>query len=96
MDICLAYKTINKTTLDVAKSLNVLQEVKVEEKRDFIRLEESTFVLSEETDRYSQVVSAHDLHQYKNRFYSIRLEEDMSCWLDILLSIDKGVEIECY
>lgn len=92
MDSIDAFRAINKSIMDVAKSLNVLEEVKEEKKQQYIRLEETTFVLTEETNRYCQVVSAHDLHQYKNRFHSISLKEKFECWIDVLLSIDKGEE----
>lgn len=90
MDSIDAYRVINKSVLSVALSLNALEEVKEEKKQQYIRLEEAAFVLTEETNRYCQVVSAHDLHQYKNKFHSISLKEKFECWIDVLLSIDKG------
>lgn len=93
MDIFTAYSAINKSVLEVLYSLNKLKPVEEYLKPDFIRLEETPFILTEETAVNTQVVTAHDLQQYKNSFHSIRLQADVHTWLQELLKIDE-MELE--
>ncbi|MCI9050700.1 MAG: hypothetical protein HFI05_02060 [Lachnospiraceae bacterium] len=90
MDLISAYCILNVGMLKVAKSLNILQEVKESEKIPYIKLKPNPYVISTNTIRYCQVISAHDLNQYKNKFHTIQLKENFNSWLDVLLSIDKG------
>lgn len=87
MDIIDSYAIINKSVLEVMRAVNRLEEVPTQKKKEYIRLQENPFTLSKETERDSQIVTAHDLNQYKVRFHSIRLENKVESWLQILLSI---------
>lgn len=92
MDIFTSFGVVNKSILNVVRSVNVLTPVEDELKQDYIRLEENPFVLTEDAALQSQVVTAHNLFQYKNSFHGIELEEDVHCWLEELLNIDLELE----
>ena len=92
MDIIDAYTLIDRAVLAVAKSINILNEVEDEKRTDYVRLEENPFVLTEDIKRVCQVVTAHDLREYRNKFHSIKLEEAATSWLQLLLQIDEKVE----
>lgn len=92
MELISAYSILNASMLKVAESLNILQKVKESDKVPYIRLKSNPYVMSSNTVRCCQVVSAHDLREYRNKFHTIQLKESFNSWLDILLSIDKGEE----
>lgn len=90
MDIITAFRIINHDVLDVIKATNILNEVasKKEDKPAFVRLKESPYILTEKTAYHSQVVTAHDLRQYRKRFNTTVLRNADATWLDALLKID--------
>ena len=90
MNICSALKIVNQNLLDLIQCIHLLEPVEVETRAEYVRLEENPFILSEEVSRCTGVVTAHDLHQYRNRFHSIKLQQSLGVWLDILMDIDKG------
>lgn len=90
MDIYSAYGMINKSLLDVVSSVNRLTPVSDPEVVESIRVEESDFVISEEIEARCQVVTAHNLYQYKNQFHSMHMQEDIYSLLEDLLDIDRG------
>ena len=85
MEISRAFAAIDRSLVDVAKSINVLSYPPEEKPRKYLRLEDSAYVLTEEVKTMCQVVTAHNLQQYRNEFHSIKLEDDVTCWLDYLL-----------
>lgn len=88
VDIYTAYRILNKSILDVANSVVVLDTLEVDEKPYQVRLEETTFSISERRNRLEgAVIVAHDLRQYVNRFYSITLDTDRTVLLDYLINI---------
>jgi len=89
MDIISIHQAINKSIINVMKATNVLTPVENEKHEDYIRAEENPFVLTESVNRTKDCAKAHVLHQYRRRFYSIRLEQQSHNWLDCLLEIDK-------
>lgn len=82
-----AYKLLNESVLAVAKSINVLQEVPQEKKERQFRLESNPHAISRASGRNCSAVTAHDLSQYKNKVYTIVLQESNMSWLDKLLSV---------
>lgn len=94
MDIYTAYAVLDKQISNVIDALNILDPIPDPVKPDYVRLEESPFILTEEAKRCCDVVTAHDLNQYKSRFHSIRMEDDVRTWLDKLLEIDEREELE--
>lgn len=95
MDIYTAYGILDKSLLQVIKALNVLEPVKEAIVVDSIRVEESPLILTKSAVTSSKVVTAHNLHQYKNDFHKLTLEDDVIVVLDDLLAIDKQVEVLC-
>lgn len=90
-----AYSAINRSTLEVVRSLSLVSEPVMKERdEDFPRrLEEREFVLTDKMRRVTKsVVTAHDLSQYRTQFSSIKLEENVTSWLLYLLEADKEVE----
>lgn len=85
-----SYITLNRSLENVGRSINVL--CAVEDAMPYIpqiRLEQSPFEVTENMARTTAAITAHDLLQYRNHGYSIRLEEDIVTWLDELLVIDR-------
>ena len=95
MDIFTAYGALNKSVINVVKSLNMLEPVKEEVKVDMLRVEESPFLLTQDIVAAGKVVTAHNLHQYKNSFHKLDMEEDVHSLLEDLLEIDKQMEVLC-
>jgi len=89
MDIYSSYVEINRCIIGVLDSLNSIHPVVEEEQVDYVRLIESPFIVTDSVKRACDLVSAHDLNEYRNRFYSIKLEDSASSWLLDLLNIDK-------
>lgn len=79
------YKIINHHLAEVVNATVLLETLNVEDERPVARLEESTFNVAEKTRTLKSCVTAHDVRQYINRFYSISLVEEESCLFDILL-----------
>lgn len=88
MDIYTSYGILNGGLLEVLDSVNVLNEIPDPEKEDYVRLVENPFVLTQDTKRNLSAVTAHNLYQYTNKFYSMELKDEASTWLEELLSID--------
>lgn len=88
MDVYSAYSAINKSVLNVVRSIVAMEPVKEEEKIDVIRVKESPLVLTKDIMVAGKVVTAHNLHQYKNNFYKLSIENNIECLLDDLLEID--------
>lgn len=82
------YQALNRSLHQVLEATVPLVSLEVSHKKKLVRLEESSFDIADKTERLTPVVTAHDLNQYVNRFYSINLTEADSCWLDILLDFD--------
>lgn len=95
MDIYSAYSAVNKSVLDVVRSLNILEPVKEEAPADMLRVEESPLMLTQDIMAAGRVVTAHNITQYKNDFHRLVLEEDVTTVLDSLLAIDKQMEDVC-
>lgn len=95
MDIYAAYGVMNKSLAEIVRALNVLEPVKEEVVVDTLRVEESPPVLTQAVVTAGKVVTAHNLHQYKNDFHRLRLDDDISVVLDELLAIDKQMEVLC-
>lgn len=89
MDIYSAFGAIDRSVLQVVKSLISLEPVKEEEQVDMIRVTESPLVLTKDIMVTGKVVTAHNLHQYKNNFYKLKVTENIECLLDDLLEIDE-------
>jgi len=92
MDIYTAFSSVNKAVLDVIHSLNFLQPVKNVEKPKYVRLEETPFILTEEISTTCQIITAHDLHQYRNKYYKIKLQDDVRSWRQQLMQARLKVE----
>ena len=91
MNIVDAYRAINQSTLELLKSTSKLSSPILKEEKTFARLEESPFVLTEETKKtYKSVVNAHKIQQYRVQFHSVRLRENVDSWFLDLLRIDEG------
>lgn len=89
MDVLDAYLVSTKTILSIGKNICALDPVQSEaEKVAYVKLQEQPFELSEEIEYYTQIVTAHKLSQYVNRIHTIRLEEDIETWLDVLIASD--------
>ena len=93
MSIINAYSELNKYLLNVIDSVSTVSPIYLEDKLPQIRLESSPFVLTEEIERSCAVVTAHDLEQYKPKFYSIKLQENTRTWLDELLEPTQDSEV---
>lgn len=81
-----AYQIINRAVLAVSSELITLEQLEVETKSNYVRLDESPISISETRKQLDAcVVLAHDLTQYVNKFYAINLQEDTSIWIDYLI-----------
>lgn len=88
VDIYTAYRILNKSILDVADSVIILDTIEADEKPYQIRLEETTFSIAERRTRLEgSVLVAHDVRQYVNKFYSITLDTNKTVLLDYLINI---------
>lgn len=83
------YKILNKSLADIAASISVLKETKPPVPVSCIRLEVKPYILSEDIKRSMPAITAHKLQQYTNKIYTIKLQENVTSWLDKLLSIDR-------
>lgn len=90
MNICLGNRILNESILKIIEDTSILTPVVEEKQAPPIRLKEDTSPLvSIATTRFSALVTAHNLSQYKNKIHSIRLEEsDMDDWFGALLNFD--------
>lgn len=89
VDVLNAYLVSTKTVLSVSRSICALDLVgPIEKDVAYVHLKEQPFELSDEVEYYTKVVTAHKLSQYQNRIHTIRLEEDVETWLDILIMSD--------
>lgn len=88
MDILSVYSVINGTLLDTLESINILDKVEQPKTNNYVHLEEEPFVLSENIERYSKVVTAHKLSQYVNKITTVKLDDDITTWLDWLIEPD--------
>lgn len=84
-----SFKSINEDTLAVVKSLNILHVVDIPSEPAYVSLSEAEFVLTEQTKRCTGVATAHDLSQYRNRFRSIRLNDNYKVFMDLSIAIRK-------
>lgn len=82
-----AYRIINEGILNVANDMVGLDILEVEDKQVQYRIQEAVFSLAERRERLVPVVTAHNLMQYTNKFYSIGLSTTDVCWLDILIDL---------
>ena len=97
MDIYAAYAALDSQLLKVARSINKLQPVVNEETVLPIRLKESPFVLSEKVARTCQaVVTAHNLQEYRNRYYFIAVRENIHSPLEVLVHKSESEDWECF
>lgn len=87
-----SYWALNKS---VQKVLDSVVELLVIEVPDIppadIRLTQSTFDVAERMARVAPVVTAHDLSQYVNRFYSLDLEGSSDTWFDLLIEDEEDL-----
>lgn len=89
MDILTADQALIKSLIVVAESINPIEPVREEKSVPYVRLEEKSFVLTDTIKRTCEVVTAHNINQYKRTFHSIKLLEKSEIWLQKLLDIDK-------
>lgn len=85
-----AYKIVNESILKVIKDMIPIKPLEIEPPTwvEQHRLVESTFQISEKSQRVANAVVAHNLNQYVNKFYQIDLVEGTECYLDYLIDID--------
>lgn len=83
------YRIINEDILRVADDMVPLDILEVEDRQVQFRLHEAVFSLAERRERLTPVVTAHNLMQYTNKFYSIGLATSDVCWLDILIDLNQ-------
>lgn len=81
-----ALSQMNKFVLRVMDSMNVLEVVQVPKPVDYVRIEESEYVVSEE-DKLMQraLLTAHDINQYKNEYHSLDLMQNEESWFSKML-----------
>lgn len=82
------YSVINKTLIDTLDSVNILDKVEESKVNGYIHLVEEPFVLSANIERHTKIVTAHKLSQYVNKIHSVKLEDDIETWLDLLIDSD--------
>lgn len=81
-----AYRIINQSVLRVANDLIELDQVEFTDKTQQVRLEETVYSIADARSHLDgTVIVAHDLTQYKNKFYSITLKTSESVWIDYLV-----------
>lgn len=86
VDIITAYKILNKSILRVANDCVMLKPLEIEEKKEIqVRLTDEIFDISKSVSSIKATVVAHNLSQYVNKFYGIRVLEENSVALDELL-----------
>lgn len=88
MELLGVYSIINKTLLDTIDSINILEKVEEPKVNNYIHLVDEPFILSENIERFSKVVTAHKLSQYVNKIHSVKLDDDITTWLDLLVDSD--------
>lgn len=81
------YRIVNTSLRDVANDMVALDILDVEEKQVQYRVEQAVFSLAERRERLGAVVTAHNLMQYTNKFYSIGLTSMEPCELDWLIDL---------
>lgn len=86
------YQAINNSTIELIESFNPIAPPEIKERISYVRLEENPFHLTDETAAVRDLVTAHKLKQYKNRFKTIKLEENIEVKLDKLLAVHREVE----
>lgn len=89
MDVFSAYSAINRAVIKSIEAVNILTVPEEPKKQSYLRLEDNPFVLTDDVAVTCQVVTAHNINQYKNKYYSIKLEENVHSWLQDLLAIDE-------
>lgn len=85
-----SFVVLNRGLEEIGKSINLLNVA--EEQKPYIpqlKLESTLFEITEAVKRSTAAITAHDLSQYRNQSYTIRLQEDIKTWLDELLRIDE-------
>lgn len=89
MDILEVYRVSLQTLLEVGNAVNVLQVSDAEApKIDYVHLKPKPFILSDQIEYFTGVITAHKLSQYQNKIHMIRLQEDVETWLDVLIEQD--------
>lgn len=89
-----SFVTLNRGLEEVGRSINFLNVVKEQEVYvPQLTMEPTLYEITEAVRRSTAAVTAHDLSQYRNQSHTIRLQEDVSTWLDELLDIDR-TEVE--
>lgn len=88
MDLLGVYSVINATLINTLDSINILDKVEQPKTNHYVHLEEEPFILSENIERYSKVVTAHKLSQYVNKITTVKLEDDIVTWFDLLIEND--------
>lgn len=83
------YRIINASILKVIDDTVPLMPAPEEEKQSQFRLKEIPYEIGEVYERVSPAITAHKLIQYSNRFYSIRVKEADTCWLDYLIDLNR-------
>ena len=89
-----SYVILNMGLEEVGRSINLLNVA--EEQKTYVpqlTLEPALYEITEAVRRSTAAVTAHDLSQYRNQSHTIRLQENVSTWLDELLEIDR-TEVE--
>ena len=83
VDVIDAYRIVNTSILRVAEDLVILAVMELPDRSSQIRLEEAAYSVAEIRNRIDgNVIVAHDLSQYTNKFYSITLNTGETVWLD--------------
>ena len=85
------YKVMYNDLLELMKSSNGITPPKEPESVDYVRLVENPFKLTSEMAASENVVTAHKLSQYRNKFRSIKLESATDPWLKKLVAAHREV-----
>lgn len=92
-DILDVYLVSAQSILSIGRSINILDTVDgTTEPVAYVKLKEQPFIVSEEVEYFTNVVTAHKLSQYKNKIHTITLEENIETWLDALIEDDISKE----
>lgn len=79
------YSFVVHDIIDLLESFITVEEVSDYEASEQIRLEDTVFLLTEDLNRVTAAVTAHNLEEYRNPLYRIKLTQDVKCWLDAIL-----------
>lgn len=88
MDLLHVYSVVNKTLLNVVDSINILDRVEYKPTDCYVHLIDEPFILSANIEKFTKVITAHKLSQYTNKIHSVKLDDEISTWFDLLIEDD--------